>query len=68
MAGFARELERELNEVMESFRHIHVNNGKDDGCKKCGLDLRHEIHERVTEQQNKGQPTSENCPKWESTV
>ncbi len=30
------------------FRHIHVNNGSDDTCKECGLDLRDAIHTRIT--------------------
>lgn len=43
----ATRLETELEQVLQAFRHCHVNNGADDACKKCGLDLRHEIHERL---------------------
>lgn len=45
-------LQSELNEVLATFKHRHVNNGENDACKKCGLDLRHEIHERITAQPN----------------
>lgn len=45
--SFARTLERELEEVISKFKHIHVNNGINDACKQCGFDLRHEIHERI---------------------
>lgn len=30
--------------IQQNFKHIHVNNGKDDYCKECGYDLRSEIH------------------------
>lgn len=43
----ATQMEAELDEVLQAFRHRHVNNGENDVCKQCGLDLRHEIHERV---------------------
>lgn len=46
MADFARGLERELNKVLTIFRHRHEGYGLDT-CRRCGLDLRHEIHERV---------------------
>jgi uncharacterized protein with PIN domain len=45
-------LQSELNTVLKIFRHVHVNNGEDDACKKCGLDLWHEIHERIAAQPN----------------
>ncbi len=38
---------QERNQLLSTFRHTHVNNGTDDTCKKCGLDLRHPIHERI---------------------
>ena len=43
------ELEAENALLLKTFRHTHVNNQKNDGCKKCGLDLRHPIHTRFTE-------------------
>ncbi len=30
-----------------TFKHIHVNNGVNESCNKCGLDLRDDIHIRV---------------------
>lgn len=30
-------------------RHYHVNNGKDDACAQCGLDLRNGVHLRAGE-------------------
>lgn len=45
----ARSLERRLAEWREAFKHMHVNNGKNDSCKQCGLDLRNEIHLRMGE-------------------
>ncbi len=43
-AGYDAANEIEL--LLKTFAHYHVNNGhnKDDSCKQCGLDLRHEIH------------------------
>ena len=32
-----------------AFKHIHINNGIDDSCKTCGLDLRDDIHLRIGE-------------------
>jgi hypothetical protein len=36
-----------LESQLEKFKHTHVNNGVDDACKQCGLDLRNEIHTRL---------------------
>lgn len=35
---------RETMRYVRTFRHRHVNNGKDDSCKQCGLDLRDLMH------------------------
>lgn len=32
--------------LKKEFKHIHVNNGKNDECYVCGHDLRDEIHSR----------------------
>jgi hypothetical protein len=39
------------NQLLETFRHTHKNNGNpgDDRCGRCGLDLRHEIHTRINQ-------------------
>jgi len=42
-------LARERDQLLATFRHTHVNNGVDDACKQCGLDLRNEIHKRLSE-------------------
>jgi protein-arginine kinase activator protein McsA len=49
-----QELRRELRkavglylDMVATFKHRHVNNGIDDGCKQCGRDLRDEVHVRV---------------------
>lgn len=47
------ELEKELDTMRSTFQHIHVNNGEDDSCLECGLDLRNPIHTRITELLNK---------------
>jgi len=39
----------ELQALREAFSHTHVNNGENDNCKECGLDLRNMIHARVLE-------------------
>lgn len=41
-----KDMERDLNLMLATFRHIHVNNGQDDSCRQCGLDLRHPVHAR----------------------
>lgn len=52
-----KQLERELSEAKQKvealtsmFRHYHVNNGSNDVCKSCGLDLRDSVHIRITKQ------------------
>lgn len=42
--GYAR---AEIATYVGAFRHPHVNNGEDDACRQCGLDLRNPIHCRV---------------------
>jgi predicted RNase H-like nuclease (RuvC/YqgF family) len=37
---------KESQTLRATFRHIHVNNGLDDACRQCGLDLRNPIHQR----------------------
>lgn len=39
-----KEQARELERLIGAFKHMHVNNGLDDSCDKCGLDLRDPIH------------------------
>lgn len=43
-------LKAEIEILIDAFSHIHVNNGKDDNCKKCGLDLWHKVHVRQQNQ------------------
>ncbi len=40
------QVKEELNQLIETFKHMHINNGhnNDDSCKQCGLDLRNPIH------------------------
>ena len=47
------DLEARLRDALGSraLPHVHVNNGKDDACLKCGLDLRNEIHIREAKTQ-----------------
>jgi seryl-tRNA synthetase len=40
-------LETELDQLLKTFEHTHVNNGEDDACAECGLDLRNRIHKRI---------------------
>lgn len=40
-------MRKRCDELEKTFSHIHVNNGVDDGCKQCGLDLRDGIHKRI---------------------
>lgn len=39
-----RQLKRDVDSYKKAFSHMHVNNGYDDSCKQCGLDLRNPIH------------------------
>jgi hypothetical protein len=39
-------LNREIAYLRKTFEHTHVNNGKDDGCAECGLDVRNPVHKR----------------------
>ena len=39
--------QREYYALINAFRHIHVNNGVDDACRQCGLDLRNPVHMRA---------------------
>lgn len=38
------ELKDQRDAYLNAFRHRHTNNGKNDTCAKCGLDLRDPIH------------------------
>lgn len=42
----------DYKKLLETFGHYHVASGtkKHDACKKCGLDIRHEIHYRVNDE------------------
>lgn len=40
-------------DMIKYAKHIHCNNGVDDSCKICGHDLRHRIHLRIGEENNK---------------
>lgn len=35
-----------IKQLIETFQHYHVNNGVDDKCKQCGLDLFDGVHIR----------------------
>ena len=37
----------EIKKLRIIFGHIHENNGIDDACAECGLDLRNPIHTRL---------------------
>lgn len=39
---------REVDTLRRAFAHTHVNNGTDDACAECGLDLRNPVHTRAT--------------------
>ncbi len=41
---FADEAYGEIKSLRQAFKHIHINNGIDDACRKCGFDLRNPIH------------------------
>lgn len=45
------ELEADKRSYLQAFHHRHVNNGTDDACKQCGLDLRNPIHTAMKGQQ-----------------
>ena len=40
-------LRRDVRQYLKAFVHYHVNNGTDDACKQCGLDLRNPVHSFV---------------------
>lgn len=40
-------LELRVMDLESRFRHRHIDNGIDDTCQSCGLDLRDTIHERM---------------------
>lgn len=48
--------EQERDLLVETFKHTHINNGKNDLCKYCDLDLRHEIHTRLNTTSNTASP------------
>jgi len=37
----------EVDSLRKAFEHTHVNNGEDDACAECGLDIRNPVHRRV---------------------
>ena len=39
-----RECLDEIELLRKTFKHYHKNNGVDDTCEECGLDLRNPIH------------------------
>ena len=43
-ADVCREIERDKNQLLMAFAHRHDNNGTDDACARCGLDLRNPVH------------------------
>ena len=51
-ASESMEYYRRVEELENTFKHMHANNGENDACKKCGLDLRDPIHERIGERSN----------------
>ena len=49
-AGFGGNFDEALKDLQKNSRHSHVNLGDGtDACKRCGLDLRNDIHFRVGE-------------------
>ena len=44
-----KELRGDYKQLLKTFGHCHINNGEDDACEQCGLDLRNEIHFRSKE-------------------
>lgn len=42
------ELEKDKERLLKAFRHTHRNNSQNDNCAFCGLDLRDEIHIRIS--------------------
>jgi len=42
-----RRAEKDREILLQVFRHLHANNGQDDSCQKCGLDIRHPIHKSL---------------------
>lgn len=42
-----RSAQAENERLLGAFRHWHVNNGTNDACRQCGLDLRDEVHIRA---------------------
>ena len=40
-------LQQRIIVLENTFRHNHVNNGQDDTCRACGLDLRDPVHVRI---------------------
>jgi len=40
---------RLIQDCVKFAKHIHINNGIDDVCQKCNMDLRHIIHKRMDE-------------------
>ncbi len=41
-----KDAREDYERLLKIYKHSHVSNGIDDKCKKCGLDLRNEIHKR----------------------
>lgn len=37
---------KEITTLIKAFKHFHQNNGADDSCRECGLDLRNPVHLR----------------------
>jgi len=37
---------KRLREAVEKFQHWHINNGLNNSCANCGLDLRNDVHKR----------------------
>ena len=41
-----RDENKTRRKALEKFQHWHINNGLNDACANCGLDLRNEVHRR----------------------
>lgn len=46
---------KEINGFIKAFCHFHINNGVDDSCKECGLDLRNPVHFALTNKDKEGE-------------
>lgn len=46
---------KEIAMLIKAFKHFHENNGIDDSCRECGLDLRNPVHLSSTNNKENGE-------------